>query len=117
MGAQYPDSRAAAPIMLWFECSLDLQERGAYSFGASFVVGFTRQFRFEDETGEDEGMEVVRAEFRYAVHDDFARSRGCGTRTSARPTSSGAQAAPARRNGRGGSRQAAAFRSPLSIVG
>ena len=57
--------------MLLFEASLELREGGAYSFGPSFVVGFTRQFSFEDEEGEYEGMEVVRAELRYAVHDDF----------------------------------------------
>jgi hypothetical protein len=57
--------------MLLFEASLELREGGAYSFGPSFVVGFTRQFSFEDEEGEYAGMEVVRAELRYAVHDGF----------------------------------------------
>jgi hypothetical protein len=57
--------------MLLFEGTLHLRDRGAYSIGPSFVVGVTRQFSFEDEEGEYAGMEVVRAELRYAVHDDF----------------------------------------------
>jgi hypothetical protein len=57
--------------MLLFESSLELREGGAYSFGPSFVVGYTRQFSFEDDEGEYAGMEVVRAKLRYAVHDDF----------------------------------------------
>jgi hypothetical protein len=57
--------------LLLFECTLDLTEVGRYSFGPSFMVGFTRQFSFEDDEGEYAGMEVVRAELRYPVHDDF----------------------------------------------
>ena len=57
--------------LLLFESSLELREAGAHSFGPSFAVGFTRQFSFEDDEGEYAGMEVVRAELRYAVHDDF----------------------------------------------
>src|SRR5688500_15517082 len=57
--------------MLLFECTLDLNEGGTRSFGPSFIVGFTRQFRFEDDEGEYAGMEVVHTELRYPVHDDF----------------------------------------------
>jgi hypothetical protein len=57
--------------MLLLEGSLHLRERSRHSFGPSFTLGFTRQFSFEDEEGEYAGMEVVRAEFRYRVHDDF----------------------------------------------
>ena len=57
--------------MLLFECTLDLTDVGRYSFGPSFRVGFTRQFSFEDAEGEYARMEVVRAELRSPVHDDF----------------------------------------------
>jgi hypothetical protein len=57
--------------MLLFECTLDLNEGGTRSFGPSFIVGFTRQFSFEDDEGEYAGMEVIRAELHYPVHDAF----------------------------------------------
>jgi len=101
--------------MLLFEASLELREGGAYSFGPSFVVGFTRQFSFEDEEGEYAGMEVVRAELRYAVHDDFRAITRMRHETSGRPTSSGGPAVRARRSGRSASRRAAVTRSPSSI--
>jgi hypothetical protein len=41
--------------MLLFECTLDLNEGGTRSFGPSFIVGFIRQFRFEDDEGEYAG--------------------------------------------------------------
>jgi hypothetical protein len=57
--------------MLLFECSLDLKTPDKFSFGPSFIVGFTRQFSFEDENGDYTGMEHVGVDLRYPVHDDF----------------------------------------------
>jgi hypothetical protein len=57
--------------MLLFECSLDLKPPDRYSFGPSFIVGFTRQFSFEDEQGDYSGMEHVGVDLRYPVHDEF----------------------------------------------